>query len=1185
MSDRGDSSERRVPVVGGEPPSRRQFRTLVETVDGGVFQFDGDGRIVAIDDSLAELVGLGPEATEQAKRNGCRDRLLGNSVADLAADSDRELLEAALAEKEGDADGDGDDDGEDGITELEITIRTRRDDPIPCTLRLNDGREPRSDGGADETDESRGFGIVRPMVRDDDAEAGPTASAAIDPIMEALETANVGAFVLDSDFDVAWLNEATERYFGIERGDVVGRSKRDLIEGQIRERIADEDADEFVDTVLATYDDNSSVERFECRVTDGSDDGVRWLEHRSKPIESGPYEGGRVELYYDVTDQRQRALQLRRLNEAVRDWLECDTWDEVAERACRSLQDVLGLEINGVYRYDEEGETLRPTAKSDRAEDLFDDLPAFDAGDGIAWRVFETGDLELYEDVRAAPNVFNPETPIRSEIVLPIGNHGVLIVGSERADAFGDEEVSLSKIVASSLEVIFDRLGHERRLQREQAQTEELLRTAPVGIAVEDADGETVLANRYATESLGLPAGTSFEEIVTGDREVYDAEGGPLEAVDAPSARARRSGEPVVDQELVLVDETGRQRWFSVNAAPVTDPDGAVERVVIAAEDVTERKQRERRLERRKSELETQLSEILGRVSDAFVAVDSDWRFTHANERAAEILGRSGQPDGLLGETLWELYPGKTDPVRRRFRDAMRTQRPVSFERYVDALDSWLEFNVYPSETGLSVYFRNVTERKERERELRRYETIVETVEDGIYVLGGDERFTTVNEAYTEITGYGREGLLGAHASLVANESVMEYAREVAADDDASTIETEIESASGDSVPVEATVTSLRRIDGERERIGVVRDITERKERERQLEASEQRYRTLVQNFPDGIVALYDENLEYTAAGGGLLEEVGTDPETVIGQTVPERYSEELVEEIEPHFRAALEGEERTFEVDYRGRELSARTLPVRIGEEVDAGMIVARDVTERNEYQRKLEESNERLEQFAYAASHDLQEPLRMVTSYLQLLERRYGDALDEDGEEFLAYAVDGAERMKAMIDGLLEYSRVETRGDPLEQVDLNAVLEDVRDDLTVQLAEADADVEVDSLPRVRGDADQLRQVFQNLLSNAVEYSGDEPPRIEVTAEENPGEGTWTVAVSDEGVGIDPADQERIFEVFQRLEGTGRGSGTGIGLALCKRIVERHGGEIAVESEPGEGTTFYVTLPAADEV
>ncbi|WP_222918083.1 MEDS domain-containing protein [Natrinema sp. SYSU A 869] len=233
----------------------------------------------------------------------------------------------------------------------------------------------------------------------------------------------------------------------------------------------------------------------------------------------------------------------------------------------------------------------------------------------------------------------------------------------------------------------------------------------------------------------------------------------------------------------------------------------------------------------------------------------------------------------------------------------------------------------------------------------------------------------------------------------------------------------------------------------------------------------------------------------------------------------------------------------------------------------------------ERKRRERALEESNERLEQFAYAASHDLQEPLRMVTSYLQLLENRYGDAFDEDGEEFLAYAVDGAERMREMIDGLLEYSRIETRGDPFEPMELETVLEDVLADLQLQIEESDAEITTEQLPRVRGDASQLRQVLQNLLCNAITYSGDDPPRVHVDAKRRGRE--WVISVRDEGIGIDPDDHDRVFTVFDRLHSCEEYDGTGIGLALCQRIIERHDGELWVDSDPGEGSTFSFTLPA----
>jgi len=242
-------------------------------------------------------------------------------------------------------------------------------------------------------------------------------------------------------------------------------------------------------------------------------------------------------------------------------------------------------------------------------------------------------------------------------------------------------------------------------------------------------------------------------------------------------------------------------------------------------------------------------------------------------------------------------------------------------------------------------------------------------------------------------------------------------------------------------------------------------------------------------------------------------------------------------------------------------------------------------DVTERKVREQRLEElvteleaSNERLEQFAYAASHDLQEPLRMISSYLQLIERRYD--FDADGEEFLAFAIDGADRMRAMINGLLEYSRVDTQGEPFERVDLDCVLEDVCDNLQIAIEERNAVINAESLPCVEGDPNQLRQVFQNILDNALTYS-DGQPTVAITATET--DSMWTISISDDGTGIEQATQEHIFEVFHRGYSHNEYTGTGLGLALCERIIERHGGEIWVDSEPDAGSTFSFTLPTAE--
>ena len=226
----------------------------------------------------------------------------------------------------------------------------------------------------------------------------------------------------------------------------------------------------------------------------------------------------------------------------------------------------------------------------------------------------------------------------------------------------------------------------------------------------------------------------------------------------------------------------------------------------------------------------------------------------------------------------------------------------------------------------------------------------------------------------------------------------------------------------------------------------------------------------------------------------------------------------------------------------------------------------------------RDLKRSNQELEQFAYVASHDLQEPLRMVTSFLQLLEKRYRDRLGADAAEFIRYAVEGAGHMKSLISDLLGYSRLGTTARPFAPTDCEAVLERALANLTVAVAESGASVTHDPLPVVCIDEQEFVQLFQNLIGNALKFRSSEWPRIHLSASRSGKD--WLFSVRDNGIGIEPRFAERIFVIFQRLHGREEYPGTGIGLALCKKIVERHGGRIWVESELGRGAAFFFTVP-----
>ncbi|MCZ2077549.1 MAG: PAS domain-containing protein [Bryobacterales bacterium] len=397
----------------------------------------------------------------------------------------------------------------------------------------------------------------------------------------------------------------------------------------------------------------------------------------------------------------------------------------------------------------------------------------------------------------------------------------------------------------------------------------------------------------------------------------------------------------------------------------------------------------------------------------------------------------------------------------------------------------------------------------------------------------------------------------------------------------------------GSRIPIDDSGAPIRDESGNL--IGAVlvfRDIAERRraeqERERLIrELSETRdiIRSVFRKAPVGL-ALCDLDLRFTRVNEALVEMTGLPMEAHIGKTIdellpglPAEVTEAMrqVRETGTPFHHESEGEtpaapgkRRTWDIHY---------YPIRVDDHIAGIGAVFQEITEKKAWEAELELANDNLKQFAYAASHDLQEPLRMITSYTQLLKKRYYDKLDSDGREFLDFVMDGANRMRTLLEALRDYWRASKDGEEPATVDCNAALETALGNLRASLAETGAVITHGDLPKVVAHEAPLVQIFQNLIGNALKYQSEAQPQVHISAS---GHGAQCVfSVRDNGIGIDKKQLPKLFGAFRRLHGS-KYPGTGMGLALCRKIVERYGGKIWVDSESNKGSTFYFTLPLA---
>ena len=772
-------------------------------------------------------------------------------------------------------------------------------------------------------------------------------------------------------------------------------------------------------------------------------------------------------------------------------------------------------------------------------------------------------------------------------------------------------------LITAAIRDISARTDAEERLAQMEGRYRGLLEAAPDAMVVVNQRGEIVLVNVQAEKQFGyrrdellgqqvkniIPEGFAERLIADGTRSAADA-------------LAQQIGTGI---ELYGRRKDGSEFPIEIMLSPLESPEGVL--VTAAIRNISVRKAAEKHLaqmegERRVVEEALRQSEeqyrmLLDGVQNyAIFMMDPRGQIVSWNVGAERIKGY--RADQIIGcnfscfFTPEDIVRGRPEEILRitaangqheeqgmRVRkDGSRFLASVSFSALRDPAGHL---------RGFSEFSHDLSESKESGE---KYRGLLEAAPDAMVVVDQGGKIVLLNVQAEKQFGYARDELLGQPVKNIIPEGFAERliadgtrsAAEALAQQIGTGIELHGRRKNGTEFPIEIMLSPLKSPEGILV-TAAVRDISVRKTAEEHLAQMEGRYRGLLEAAPDAMVVV-NQRGEIVLLNVQAEKQFGYRRDELLGQPVkniiPEGFAERLIADGTRSAAEALAQQIGTG-IELSGRRKNGSEFPIEImlsPLESPEGILVTaaiRDISLRKESEdhlrktaRELKRSNDELQQFAYVASHDLQEPLRMVASYTQLIAKRYKGRLDADADEFIAYAVDGSNRMQGLIQDLLAYSRAGTTGKPLREISSEDTLKQALTNLRASIVESGAVVTHDSLPAITTNDIQLAQVFQNLIGNAIKYHGAEVPHVHVSASKNGGN-DWIFAVRDNGMGISPQYFERIFILFQRLHGREEFQGTGIGLAVCKKILERLGGRIWVESQPEKGSTFYFTLPGRD--
>lgn len=611
------------------------------------------------------------------------------------------------------------------------------------------------------------------------------------------------------------------------------------------------------------------------------------------------------------------------------------------------------------------------------------------------------------------------------------------------------------------------------------------------------------------------------------------------------------------------------------------------------------------------------LEAIFNNTPDAIIVVDMDNKIMEWNKAAEELYGYDKEE--VIGKVADELFITNYPPAFSREEiTRILNEKEIWSGEFNQKTNRREEMTIWSSQCYLKDEWgniisclwinKNITDQKNKEIELKaseyKFRMLLESAPDAMVIANTRGEITLVNTQTEKLFGYTKSELYGKTVELLIPERFhhthsghrKNYFREPKVRSMGVGLDLLGRKKDGSEFYVEISLSPLETEQG-LWISAAIRDVSQRKETERSLEENEEKFNKAFQLSPAGLTLTNVKTGKWIEVNESFLEITGYSRQEIIGSSSSEL---EMIstEERDTMLQEILEkGKLKNKEIVFRKKSgengvalFSNETITIK---EEPVILTTIYDITNRkeieSELQKKSEElsrSNKELEQFAYVASHDLQEPLRTITSYVQLLEKKYKSKLDADAIDFINFAVDGASRMQELIYSLLDYSRI-NRIKPFENVDVNEVIEEALLDLSVACKESNAVINYKKMPVIFADRTLIGQLFFNLIGNAIKFRGDKPIKITISSLKSKNKNEFHFVVKDNGIGIKKEYQERIFVLFQRLHSREKYSGTGIGLSICKKIVERHNGKIWIESELNKGAEFHFTInpPSDSEV